>query len=299
MRTMPARTNRRVVVSQAVLHELYVTQKLTIEQIAARFGLSATTIARRFADVRIVARRRGPLPGMWPRVPLDCNGERQWTAELAYAVGLITTDGCLSQDGRRLTMTSKDFDLLETVQRCLGVTARITLSTNPAPCYRLQWGDVGFHRWLMDIGLMPAKSLRLGPLRVPDEWLRDFVRGCIDGDGTIVTYTDRYNTFKNPSYVYTRLFVRIVSASPRFLVWLRARIRTLTGESGSLTVRTAASTNDLWSLKYAKRESLAVLRWMYYAPDVPCLRRKRDIAAPFLTPQEQPRRRGPGRPMIV
>ena len=109
MRTMPARTNRRVVVSQAVLHELYVTQKLTIEQIAARFGLSATTIARRFADVGIVARRRGPLPGMWPRVPLDCNGEQQWTAELAYAVGLITTDGCLSQDGRRLTMTSEGF----------------------------------------------------------------------------------------------------------------------------------------------------------------------------------------------
>jgi len=151
----------------------------------------------------------------------------------------------------------------------------------------------------MDIGLMPAKSLRLGPWRVPDDWLRDFVRGYIDGDGTIVTYTDRYNTFKNPSYVYTRLFVRIVSASPRFLVWLRARIRALTGESGSLTVRTAASTNDLWSLKYAKRESLAVLPWMYYAPDVPGLRRKRDIAAPFLTPQEPPRRRGPGRPMIV
>jgi hypothetical protein len=45
--------------------------------------------------------------------------------------------------------------------------------------------------------------------------------------------------------------------------------------------------NDLWSLKYAKRESLALLRWMYSALDAPCLRRKRELAAPFLVRRDR------------
>lgn len=292
MPTTPSPRNRRAVLSEAELRELYVDQKLTVEQIATRFGLAATTISRRFADLGIRPRRRGILS----------EGEgRQWgwTAELAYVVGLITTDGCLAKDKRHLTMTSKDLDLLETVRRCLGITARITLGTNPRPCYRLQWGDVVFHRWLTEVGLMPAKSLRLGPLQVPDEWARDFLRGCIDGDGSIVTYTDRYNAFKNSAYVYTRVYLSLVSASPRFVEWLRETLRRVADVSGEVSVRRLSGRNDIWRLRYAKREAFRLLRWMYYSPDVPCLRRKYDIAVPFLVPANPIRARRTGRPMVV
>jgi hypothetical protein len=223
----------------------------------------------------------------------------EWTPEIAYVVGLIATDGCLGRRDGHLTLTSKDIDLLETAARCLGVTATITLSTNPRPVYRLQWCDVLLHRWLIAIGLTPAKSLTLRPLAIPDKYFVDFFRGCIDGDGSIVTYIDSYNTFKNPSYVYTRLFVSIVSASRIFVEWLRATVQRLVGLSGHLGVKRAAGRNDIWCLRFAKRESLAVLRWMYYAPTAPHLRRKFDLAAPFLTPRDRPPRRGPGRPVVV
>ena len=296
MPTAPSPRNLRAALSEAELRDLYVAQNLTIDQIATRFGLAPTTISRRFADLRIPARRRGPLPGTRYGAK---DQQWQWTAELAYAVGLITTDGCLSQDGRHLTMTSKDIDLLETIGRCLGVTARITLSTNPRPIHRLQWGDVIFCRWLNEIGLMPAKSLRLGPLRVPDEWMRDFLRGCIDGDGSIVTYTDRYNTFKKSTYVYTRVYLSLVSASPRFVEWLRENLRRLTGAAGHVGLRRTEGRNDLWRLRYAKGEALRLLRWMYYNPNVPCLRRKYVIAVPFLVPPNKPRERRPGRPVLI
>jgi hypothetical protein len=288
--------NLRAAITDAELRELYVTRRLTIAQIATRHGLSATTIARRFADLGLRARRRGPPPGT--RYGTGNGTPWPWTAELAYAVGLLTTDGCLARDGRHLAMTSKDVDLLQTLRRCLGVTARITLGTNPRPYYRLQWGDSLFHRWLGEIGLMPAKSLKLGPLRVPDEWMRDFFRGCIDGDGSIVTYTDRYNTFKKPTYVYTRLYLSLVSASPRFVEWLRETLRRVAGVSGEIGLRRVPGRNDIWRLRYAKREALLLLRWMYYSPDVPCLGRKRDIAAPFLVPPKGPPERRPGRPMV-
>ena len=132
--------------------------------------------------------------------------------------------------------------------------------------------------WLLTVGLMPAKSLRLGPLAVPDDVFPDFVRGCIDGDGCIVMYLDRFNTPKNPNYVYDRLFVSIVSASPRFLRWLQLNVLRIRGLSGHLTVKRSPKHHDLWRLRYAKRESLRLLRWMYYAADIPALRRKRDRA---------------------
>jgi hypothetical protein len=289
--------NLRAAITTAELSHLYATPRLTIDEVAAKLGVTATTIARRFRDLGIRTRRRGPRPGAG-RADSPENGFA-WSADLAYIVGLIATDGCLYQDGRHLTITSKDLDLLETARRCLGVTARIALMKNPRPCHRLQWSDALFHRWLTDIGLMPAKSLRLGPLAVPDEWFRDFLRGCIDGDGSILTYTDRYHTSKSPGYVYTRLYVSLVSASPVFIEWLRASVQRLHQLSGDLGVRKSTPHHDVWRLRYAKRESLALLRWMYYAPDVACLQRKRDLAAPFLVRRPISAGRRPGRPVVV
>lgn len=157
MATVPTGRNLRAAITEVQLSELYTTKRLTIEDVAAKFGVAPTMIARRFKDLGIRARQRGPLPRRQRGDFFE--GGLEWTADLAYLVGLITTDGWLSPDGRHLTITSKDVDLLQTARRCLGVTARIALTTNPRPCYRLQWSDTMLYRWLIDIGLMPAKSL--------------------------------------------------------------------------------------------------------------------------------------------
>ena len=285
-----------VPVDAECLRRLYLDERLTIVQIARMLRCGGTTILRRLRRFGIPARPRGPVPGY-----RSATEPIEWTADVAYAVGLIATDGNLSGKPGRLSIVSKDVDLLDTVRRRLNLTVPIRPHTGGYGhgCHRIAWSDRRFYDWLATVGLTPEKSLTLGPLAIPDEYFPDFFRGCIDGDGSIFTYVDRYNTSKNPAYVYTRLFVSIVSASPRFVEWLQARVRCLRGLSGSLTIRKSVSRRDMWCLKYAKRESLAMLRWMYYAPEVASLGRKRDIAAPFLRPQDAPRRRGPGRPMVV
>ncbi len=45
----------------------------------------------------------------------------EWSSETAYAVGVITTDGCLSSDGRHINITSKDTDQLNNIKKCLNV----------------------------------------------------------------------------------------------------------------------------------------------------------------------------------
>ena len=103
--------------------------------------------------------------------------------------------------------------------------------------WRLQWGDRPFYGWLQQIGLTPAKSLTLGALSIPDQYFADFFRGCIDGDGSIHAYTDRSHTSKNPKYVYERLYVSLVSASPMFLDWIRGSVRRLIGINGSTHIK--------------------------------------------------------------
>ena len=291
-----------VLIDPEVLRRLYVDERLTTGEVAARLGCGATTVARRLRRFGISARPRGPSPGhAFERGTATPYRRTHWSPETAYVVGLIATDGNLSGNGRSVSITSKDLDLLETVRACLGLRTEMSPVKGGygTTCYRVQWSDCRFYRWLLGIGLTPAKSLTLGPLDIPHEYFADFLRGCIDGDGSIVTYVDRYNTPKSPAYVYTRLFVSIVSASPRFVEWMQTRIQSLRGLSGSLMIRRSAGRRDMWCLRYAKRESLAVLRWIYYAPELASLGRKRDIAAPFLRPPDSPRRRGPGRPMVL
>jgi len=271
--------NPRRVIDAGETRRLYAVEGWTMAELADHYGCSETTIKRRLDELGIPTRQRGPQA----RAHLSC----EWSPELAYAVGLMVTDGNLSKDGRHMTLVSSNYDLLETFRDCLGLEVAITPHAGGfgSSSNRIQWGDRNFYDWLLSIGLMPAKSLRLGPLAIPDECFADFVRGCIDGDGSIRTYTDRYNTFKSEKYVYERLFLTIVSASFPFLEWLQQSVARLLGINGALFCDKETTLNHaaLWVLKYAKHESIRLLKWMYYAPNVACLARKRDIASPFLT----------------
>ena len=271
-------TNKRHAVDEAELQNLYCDEGWSMERLAAHYGLGQSTIKRRLAEVGIAARARGPR--------VDRTRRMGWTPAVAYAVGIIATDGNLGRDGRHLTVTSKDVQLLETVRDCLHLTVAITQVAVGKRIFHLQWSDRVMWEWLATIGLMPAKSLRLGALAVPDDCFADFMRGCIDGDGTILAYTDRYLTPKNEKYVYQRLFVSIVSASQAFLAWMQVRAEAIIGVQGALFCsRPQTEHAAIWQLKYAKRESIRLLNALYNRPDAPCLERKHRIALPYLEAQ--------------
>lgn len=269
----------RHTIKREELQRLYWDDGWTIEKLAEHYGCSATSIRRRMNDLGISFRPRGPQVSRY--IP------HKWSAPIAYVVGLIVTDGNLSKDGRHLSLVSKDYNLLKVARDCLGIDNAIRPHKGGLghDIYHLQWGDRNFYDWLLGIGLLPAKSLRLGRLTIPDDYLADFMRGCIDGDGTILAYTDRYNIYKGKSYSNERLLIKLVSASQIFMEWLQQSIARVTGAQGALILAKTRYPNyaPLWILKYAKHESIRLLRWMYYAPEVPCLARKRAKALPFLS----------------
>ena len=272
----------RVEIDARALRRMYVHEHLSTTAIAARLGCGPTTIGRRLRAAGIQRRRRGSGSAR----DADRYGPEgvRWSAALAWVVGLIATDGNLAWIGNRITLTSTDVELLERARCCLGLSNRIGWSSGGlgAGACRLQWRDRSLYDWLLGIGLTPRKSVTIGPLAVPDEYLADFFRGCIDGDGTIQAYTDRHHTRKNPAYVYTRLYVSLVSASHAFIVWLRSTIERLLALRGAVHVKQARGRSPVWVLRYSRKAAERLLTWMYYAPDVPCLARKKARASPFI-----------------
>jgi hypothetical protein len=275
------------------LRRLYVKDELTAEQIAAQLGCTSRTVLRRLRRFGIPARPRGPKP----RCALNLRPVK-WSVELAYAVGLMATDGNLAADRRRLSFVSRDRDQVETLRHCLRLTAqaRATRTPNGGTLYRVQWSSRILHDWFVAIGLMPAKSLRLGELDVPEEYFADFFRGCIDGDGSLLLYTDWHLAGEKADYVYERLYVSLVSASFKFVEWIRKTIQRHIGVAGTIHRGTKPGHRPIWTLRYAKAKSIPILRWIYYSPDAPCLQRKRERAEKFLSPLGSASRHPVGRP---
>lgn len=200
-------------------------------------------------------------------IPPQKQVSTEWTPLLAYAVGLITTDGCLSKDGRHIDFTSKDKDLVLSFRKCLGLKNKVGLKTSGSAehkdYFRIQFGDINFYRWLRKIGLSPNKSRTLGPLRISNEFFFDFLRGCFDGDGTIHAFWDlRWRS----SYV---LYIKFASASPPYLKWLQRKIYALSGIIGNIQIASRS-----YQLVYAKRNSYILFEKMFYTKNIPYLRRK-------------------------
>ena len=93
-----------------------------------------------------------------------------WSPQFAYAIGLLTADGCLSKDGRHIDLTSKDKAQILLFKKCLGLSVKVgnKYSSNGNLAYHAQFGDVLFYKFLMSIGLTPAKSKTIGVIKIPE-----------------------------------------------------------------------------------------------------------------------------------
>lgn len=189
-----------------------------------------------------------------------------WKPDIAYCVGLITSDGCLQKDGRHLDLTSVDRDQLLNFCRAIGRDFYIGTkrSGNGALAYRIQFSDVTFYDFLIKTGLAPAKSHTIGALNIPAEYYADFLRGLFDGDGTVYGFQD--HRWRN-SYMY---YCGFVSASPNFLLWLQYSNNQLLGVGNGYIHRN----NKAQTLVYAKQDSRKLFNMMYANAELPKLNRK-------------------------
>lgn len=225
-------------------------------------------------------RRHTPQDGCFARkLPLE------WSETMAYVVGLMATDGCLISNRRHLNFKSEDEQLVRTFLECLGRPMRYSpVRTGTGnTVYVSQFSDVRFWRWLSEVGLSPRKSLVLGAISVPDDFLFATIRGLFDGDGHISNFVHRPTVKTYPAYEYERLWVFFNSASRTHVEWIQDRLYDALSVSGLIERRPPRTErhHEFFRLKFGKRESIRLLERMYPTDDVPKLERKWRIWADY------------------
>ncbi len=197
-----------------------------------------------------------------------------WSPTIAYSVGLMTSDGSLSSDGRHLDLTSSEIDQLHNFNLAIGKKHKITkkFSGDKKSSYRIQFSDVAYYDFLIKAGLTPRKSLSIKTVGVPDELYGHFLRGLFDGDGTTYGYHD-------PRWPSSFLFYTGFSgASKPFLENLQMRNRKLIGLCGG-SIR---NNTRCFSLVYAKADSYRLYDYLYSDAEIIYLKRKYSRLCSFI-----------------
>lgn len=180
-----------------------------------------------------------------------------WGSNLAYAIGLIASDGCLNPDKRHLWFSSKDLEIIKKFKKSLALKNRIGKYARGGEkekrYFCLTFGDIYFYKFLNSIGLTSAKSKTIKSVRVPREHFPDFFRGLFDGDGSFYTFWDK----RWPKSYSFKL--SIASASLIFLGWLKSRLTKYYGVKGYFH-----KGDGVYNLEYVKGDSKKLFEMMYH-----------------------------------
>jgi intein/homing endonuclease len=175
-------------------------------------------------------------------------------------VGLITTDGCLSSDGRHIDITSNNYEFLEGIKNLTGLSNKIGVKygAKKKKAFRIQIANKNFYDFLLSIGLMPNKSLVIRNIDVPKMYFVDFLRGLIDGDGCIRGWI-------HPSNKKEQWSLRIYSPSLPFMEWLQKSVERIFRVRGRIHLNQRKKPNAaLFVLKYGKVAAKVILNRCYY-----------------------------------
>ncbi len=164
----------------------------------------------------------------------------KWNRDFSYVIGLFTADGNISSDGRHLEFCSKDLELVKSIKKCFNLNNKISRKQH--------------------------KSKSLTYLEIPKEYFCDFLRGLIDGDGTI-------DYFMHPESREKQFRIRIASASKNFLEWLSREINKFLDMKGAIRQVVRA-----YQLCHYKKDSIRLVDFMCYSGNINFLSRKFEIA---------------------
>lgn len=119
-----------------------------------------------------------------------------WNLRMAYVLGYIYADGNIGNwpkmRARYVSITSTDRDSIERMRSWMHsrhtIVMRESQWENGKDAYTLRIGNHKLYESLVTFGLHPRKSLTITFPDIPQQHLKDFVRGYFDGDGCVNIY---------------------------------------------------------------------------------------------------------------
>lgn len=196
------------------------------------------------------------------------------TADSAYVLGLFASDGCMYQNkrgSRYISFTSTDEELILQVKQILKLSNLIEVYNrkgNFKTSYTLQIGSKILFNKFTSLGFTSNKSKTLTFPGIPQQFICHFIRGYFDGDGSIyyksIARRNRRGTIKY-------LILNLRCGSKNFLEVMRSNTSLITKiGKGSLYFHSGA-----YSLAYSGKDVVKLYDFLYPAPSIPHLERKR------------------------
>lgn len=208
-------------------------------------------------------------------------------AKSYYLLGAFITDGHIDYNPKcgvyRANLTSSDIDWLQSIIDLISPGKKLNNTTSSAKLIILS--NKHIVEWFMQKGCLPCKSLTVKFPCVPDEFLIDFIRGCMDGDGCFCIYNAKDR--KNP-----RAYSYIASASEEFIQVFKEKVKTL-GINGTINKcklvkpsiirgRQVTSKHNLFRLHFSKLNTIKLCKVIYYENCL-CMPRKLNKALQILS----------------
>lgn len=134
------------------------------------------------------------------------------TSNKAYILGFLYADGSNVKSKRTVSMSleERDRDILEDIRNEIGSERPLEFIDYSNKCdfgytyknqYRLLLFSSHMCNTLEQIGMIPNKSLVVDFPTLPNEFIRHFVRGLFDGDGSV--YRNKYKNRNSYQHILT------------------------------------------------------------------------------------------------
>jgi hypothetical protein len=183
------------------LIEMYLVQNKSLQDIANEYNCTRQMVKvlmdkyslqrRSRSEARVLAIKYAKFKD-FKYDPINEHFFKEWTPQMAWVLGLFLTDGCLYKStsvNYAFSISVSDIELISKIKSCLNSEKKIIESNQSYDKTRLLY-RFEIHRDnmlddLINLGLTQRKSLNLKFPEVPEEYMRHFIRGCWDGDGSV------------------------------------------------------------------------------------------------------------------
>lgn len=254
------------------LVRLYEEQKKSLEDIAELYGVSKVAIydklkklhlePRTKSQARLEAQKQGKVPQQYFRI--NEGFFSSWSSEMAYVLGLIITDGCITDQGT-ISLSMNDREILEKVKFIMGSEHPITASQHQPKLFNFRFAREGMVNNLAELGIGPRKSLTVNFPSIPDAFMSDFIRGVFDGDGSVF-FNSRNNAYP--------LIAKFCSGSKDFIAGLEINLQKL-GLPKRNIYEQKTKNGIYYMIKYSHRDSQNLFNILYKNhPNTPFMERK-------------------------
>jgi hypothetical protein len=193
----------------------------------------------------------------------------------AYFLGFFSADGCNEKRTLSIQLQKRDCYILESFNNLFKSegystnlneeSRKITLSNGTEATYsRLRIYGTELCNEVTQLGFPPNKTYSIILPHIPDEYMPDYIRGLIDGDGCI-------------SVRRKNIEVEIYSASESYLQSILDWVH----KNTNISPKTVQKKRNIYRLQFYGNESLELCKLIYSSNSDLYLRRKKDLVDNF------------------